>query len=397
MHVLEGIRVIEWAEAMAGPYCAMLLGDLGADVIKVERPGAGDQSRGWGPPFIASESAYFLSANRNKRSLTLNLEHPGARDILHRLLREADIFIHNQPRLESLSKRALDYDTVSGANPRLIYCAISGYGTSGPKTGLPGYDILAQGEGGVMSFTGEPEGEPMRYPIAIADITCGIYSAMGILAALIARQHSGRGQFLDMALLDAQLTWLVNIGSSYMNAGELPTRHGNAHPSIVPYQLFATSDGRHIVVAVGTEAIWTRFCQVLGIEKTLAQDERFLTNRLRIKHRDALISALQEMFLNKPAEEWLSKFRDADVPAGPIYRVDEALNSPQALSRSVIVELEHPRIGRARSISNPIHMSATPVRYHRAPPLLGEHTEAILVEIGATLADIKRLRAQGAI
>ena len=397
MHVLEGIRVIEWAEAMAGPYCAMLLGDLGADVIKVERPGAGDQSRGWGPPFIASESAYFLSANRNKRSLTLNLEHPGARDILHRLLREADIFIHNQPRLESLSKRALDYDTVSGANPRLIYCAISGYGTSGPKTGLPGYDILAQGEGGVMSFTGEPEGEPMRYPIAIADITCGIYSAMGILAALIARQHSGRGQFLDMALLDAQLTWLVNIGSSYMNAGELPTRHGNAHPSIVPYQLFATSDGRHIVVAVGTEAIWTRFCQVLGIEKTLAQDERFLTNRLRIKHRDALISALQEMFLNKPAEEWLSKFRDADVPAGPIYRVDEALNSPQALSRSVIVELEHPRIGRARSISNPIHMSATPLRYHRAPPLLGEHTEAILVEIGATLADIKRLRAQGAI
>ncbi|MBV9481991.1 MAG: CoA transferase [Acidobacteria bacterium] len=397
MHVLEGIRVIEWAEAMAGPYCAMLLGDLGADVIKVERPGAGDQSRGWGPPFIASESAYFLSANRNKRSLTLNLEHPGARDILHRLLREADIFIHNQPRLESLSKRALDYDTVSGANPRLIYCAISGYGTSGPKTGLPGYDILAQGEGGVMSFTGEPEGEPMRYPIAIADITCGIYSAMGILAALIARQHSGRGQFLDMALLDAQLTWLVNIGSSYMNAGELPTRHGNAHPSIVPYQLFATSDGRHIVVAVGTEAIWTRFCQVLGIEKTLAQDERFLTNRLRIKHRDALISALQEMFLNKPAEEWLSKFRDADVPAGPIYRVDEALNSPQALSRSVIVELEHPRIGRARSISNPIHMSATPVSYHRAPPLLGEHTEAILVEIGATLADIKRLRAQGAI
>lgn len=397
MHVLEGIRVIEWAEAMAGPYCAMLLGDLGADVIKVERPGAGDQSRGWGPPFIASESAYFLSANRNKRSLTLNLEHPGARDILHRLLREADIFIHNQPRLESLSKRALDYDTVSGANPRLIYCAISGYGTSGPKTGLPGYDILAQGEGGVMSFTGEPEGEPMRYPIAIADITCGIYSAMGILAALIARQHSGRGQFLDMALLDAQLTWLVNIGSSYMNAGELPTRHGNAHPSIVPYQLFATSDGRHIVVAVGTEAIWTRFCQVLGIEKTLAQDERFLTNRLRIKHRDALISALQEMFLNKPAEEWLSKFRDADVPAGPIYRVDEALNSPQALSRSVIVELEHPRIGRARSISNPIHMSATPLRYHRAPPLLGEHTEAILVEIGATLADIERLRAQGAI
>jgi crotonobetainyl-CoA:carnitine CoA-transferase CaiB-like acyl-CoA transferase len=397
MQVLEGVRVIEWTEAMAGPYCAMLLGDFGADVIKVERPGVGDQSRGWGPPFLGTESTYFLCANRNKRSLTLNLDDPRGLELMLRLVSGADVFIHNQPRRESLVKRGLDYGTLASANPRLIYCAISGYGSTGPNTGLPGYDILAQGEAGVMSFTGEPGGEPMRYPIAIADVTCGIYSAMGILAALLGRERSGRGQFLDMALLDSQITWLANVGSSYLNAGELPTRNGNAHPNIVPYQLFVTSDSRHIMVAVGTDAIWARFCRVLEIDDTIGHDPRFANNRLRIGNRAALIPALQEIFLKRSAEEWLAKFRAANVPAGPVYAVDEALSAPQALKRGLIVELEHPSLGIARSIANPVRMSGTPVRYHRAPPLLGEHTNAILAELTVTADELKALHAQGAV
>ena len=394
MQVLEGIRVMEWTEAMAGPHCAMLLGDFGADVIKVERPGTGDQSRGWGPPFIASESAYFLCANRNKRSLTLNLDSLQGREIMRRLVAHSDVFIHNQPRRESMLKRGLDYESVSKENPGLVYCAISGYGTTGPKTELPGYDILAQGEAGVMSFTGEPGGEPIRYPIAIADVTCGIYAAMGILAALLARERSGKGQFLDMALLDSQLTWLANIGSSYLNAGELPRRNGNAHPNIVPYQLFRTGDGHHIIVAVGTEAIWKRFCRALDMQETLTRDPRFANNRLRIENRESLIPQLQEVFSRKSAEEWLTRLRDSDVPAGPIYSVDEALKTPQALARAVIVELDHPSMGKARSIRNPIRMSGTPIRYRRPPPILGEHTNAILSELGTAPEQIRVLRAE---
>src|SRR5580704_12089768 len=236
--LLEGIRVVELSEALAGPYCAMLLGDFGADVIKVERPGSGDQSRSWGPPFIGTESAYFLATNRNKRSLTLNYDDATGLRILQQLIAAADIFICNQPSMESLKRRGLDPATLRTKHPRLIYAGISGYGFSGPKAGRRGYDILAQAEGGVMSFTGEPEGGPMRFPIAIADMTTGMYAAMGILTALYARERSGRGDFLDMALFDSQLTWLANIGSSYLNAAVLPQRWGNAHPNIVPYQLF---------------------------------------------------------------------------------------------------------------------------------------------------------------
>lgn len=299
--------------------------------------------------------------------------------------------------VSALAERALDYEALSASNPRLIYCAISGYGSTGPKAGLPGYDILAQGEAGVMSFTGDPNSEPMRYPIAIADVTCGIYSTIGILAALLARERSGKGQFLDMALLDSQLTWLANIGSSFLNAGELPARHGNAHPNIVPYQLFRTSDNRHIMVAVGTQAIWERFCQVLGIGETLARDPRFTDNRNRIANRNALIPALQEIFLGARAEKWLERFRQANVPAGPIYAVDEAVSSPQAQARQIVVEIEHPTINKVRSIANPVHLSATPVRYRHAPPLLGEHTDAILAELGVAPEDVRALHREGAL
>ena len=250
--ILDSIRVVEMTEALAGPYCAMLLGDFGADVIKVERPGTGDQSRGWGPPFAGGESAYFLAANRNKRSITLDYNHPRGAEALQKLIASADVLIVNQPSLASLQKRGIDPESLTAKYPRLIYCGITGYGFSGPRVGMPGYDIIAQAEAGVMSFTGEADGGPLRYPIAIADMTCGMYAAMGILAALYAREKTGRGQFIDMALFDSQLTWLANAGSSYLNAGVSPGRWGNAHPSIVPYEAFRGGDGKYFVVGVGT-------------------------------------------------------------------------------------------------------------------------------------------------
>ena len=378
MHsILDSVRVIELAEALAGPYCAMLLGDFGADVIKIERPKTGDQSRGWGPPFIAGESAYFLAANRNKRSITLDYNDPRDTQILQRLLAAADVFITNQPSLDSLRKRGIDPQTLSAKYPRLIQCSITGYGFSGPKAQLPGYDILAQAESGLMSFTGEPDGGPMRYPIAIADMTCGMYAAMGILAALFAREKTGRGQFLDMALFDSQLTWLANVGSSYLNAETLPRRWGNAHPNIVPYQVFRGKDAKYFVVGVGTEALWKKFAALLN-DPALGSDPRFLTNALRIQNREALISLLQEKFSAEPATHWLKKFADASVPAAPINDVPEALSDAQTLARGLIVQIEHPALGEARSIANPIKFSDTPVSYRLPPPLLGEHTAEIL-------------------
>lgn len=394
---LDQVRVVEWTEALAGPYCGMLLGDLGAEVIKVERPGKGDQSRGWGPPFVGSESTYFLSANRNKRSLTLNLNHPRGVEIFRDLIARADVFVHNQPRRESLVKRGIDYESVSAVNPRLIYCAISGYGWNGPKAGLPGYDILAQGEAGIMSITGEPGETPMRYPIAIADVTCGIYAAMGILAALLVRERVGKGQFLDLSLFDSQLSWLVNVGSAYLNAQESPKRYGNAHPNIVPYQLFQASDGRHLMVAIGTDALWTRFCRVLVMEENIGRDPRFADNRLRTKNRAELIPALEKIFRSRPAPEWLARFREAEIPAGAVNTVEEALQDPQTMARRAIVEIEHPLIGVARSIANPIKMSATPVLYRYPPPLLGEHNAAILDELGISNDEIARLQREGVI
>jgi glutaryl-CoA transferase len=397
MQALDGVRVVEWTEAMAGPYAAMLLGDLGADVIKVERRGTGDQSRTWGPPFAGTESTYFLSANRNKRSLTLDLNSVQGLEILKRLLGRADVFLHNQPGQESVTKRGLDYATLAKANPRLIYCAISGYGVDGPDAGRPGYDILAQGEAGVMSFTGEPDGEPVRYPVPIADISCGIFSAMGILAGLLARARTGSGQMLDMSLLDSQVSWLSSVGSSYLNAGVEPSRLGNAHPSIVPYQLFSTSDARHIIVAVGTEALWGRFCGVLGIAEAIGRDARFASNQLRITNREELIPSLESILKRGTAEDWLGKFRAAEIPAGAIRSVPEALNDPQMVARRVVVEIEHPGIGRARSIANPMRMSGTPVSYRLPPPLLGEHTDGILAEVGLSAEEISKARASGAV
>ena len=378
--VLDGVRVVELSEALAGPYCAMLLGDLGADVIKVERNAGGDQSRSWGPPFVGTESAYYLATNRNKRSITLNYDHPLGKEILQRLLATADVFICNQPSLRSLERRSLDPHTLRARHPRLIYCAISGYGLSGPNTERPGYDILAQAEAGVMSFTGEPGGGPVRFPIAIADMTTGMYSAMGILAALFARERNGRGDYLDMALFDSQLTWLVNIGSNYLNAGVSPVRWGNAHPSIVPYQLFRGSDARLFVVGVGTQQQWLRLAGLLGVEE-LGADPRFASNPMRIKNRDHLIPVLQQRFETQPSDTWLMQLKAADIPAAAIQTVGEALNDPQTLARSLVVEIEHPTLKLARSIANPIRYAERPVTYRLPPPLLGEHTRQILRQL----------------
>src|ERR1700678_2291010 len=378
MSVLNSIRVVELTEALAGPYCAMMLGDFGADVIKVERRQTGDQSRSWGPPFVGSQSAYFLATNRNKRSLSLDYDQPLGAEILHRLLATADGFLINQRNVPSMRRRGLDAETICARYPRLIFCAISGYGPSGPRSGLAGYDIIAQAQAGIMSFTGEPEGEPVRYPIAIADMACGLYSTIGILAALLAREKTGVGQALDMALFDSQGNLVLNAGSSYLNAGESPQRWGNAHPSIVPYQIFRGGDGRHFVAAVGTDALWLRFLRVIDATETLGADPRFRTNASRTEHRLALIPELSTIFDKARAREWLIRLSAEDIRASAIQTVGEAVNDPQALARGLIVEIKHPTLDVVRSISTPVRLSSTPVLYRLPPPLLGEHNVEIL-------------------
>jgi crotonobetainyl-CoA:carnitine CoA-transferase CaiB-like acyl-CoA transferase len=290
----------------------------------------------------------------------------------------------------------MDYESLSAKHPRLICCSITGYGFTGPKAGRPGYDILAQAEAGVMSFTGESGGGPMRYPIAIADMTCGMYSAMGILAALLAREKTGRGQFLDMALFDSQLTWLANVGSSYLNAGVSPTRWGNAHPNIVPYEVYRGSDDRYFVVGIGTEALWKRFVQALEIQDDIGRDERFQTNALRIKNREILVPLLQTLFQQTSARTWLGKLAAADIPAAPINTVPEALNDAQTRARGLIVQIEHPALGAAKSVANPIRFSETPVNYRLPPPLLGEHTAELLESLGYTAEEAKSMAAESA-
>ena len=375
--------MVELTEALAGPYCAMLLGDLGADVVKVERPAVGDHSRTWGPPFIGTESAYFLATNRNKRSIAVDYDDPVGREILSRLLANADVFLCNQPSRDSLSRRGIDAATLRAKYPRLIYCSITGYGFTGPKAGLPGYDILAQAEAGVMSFTGESESGPLRFPVAIADLTTGMYAAMGILGALFARERNGgKGDFLDMALFDSQLSWLANVGSSYLNAGISPKKWGNAHANIVPYQTFRDSDGRPFVVGIGSQPAWQRLLKLLNAEKVLGEDSRFKDNAARVQNREQLIPFLQTQFDTRPSAIWLELFSKADIPAAPIHTVGEALSDPQCQARSLIIEMEHPALQKVRSIANPIRYQQQCITYRLPPPLLGEHSHEILAELG---------------
>ena len=395
--VLENITVIDLTQAMAGPYCTMLLGDMGAEVIKIERPGKGDQSRGWGPPFVEGESAYFLSVNRNKKSLTLNIRAPQGREILHRLVEKADVFICNIPRQDSRRRAGVDEATLRRLNPRLVYCSITGYGTTGPWAERPGYDMVAQGEAGLMSLTGDkdPNGEPYRYPIPIADITAGLYATIGILGALYTRQRTGQGQSIDISLLEGQTAWTSIIASSYLNAGHQTPRLGNEHPTIVPYQVFPAQD-KYIIVAVGTEKLWAAFCRALERED-LQNDPRFRTNADRIAHRAEITALLNEHFQTQPADYWLERLHAAGIPGGPINRIPEALAHPQHRARNFIVQLEHPLIGVVKSLGNPVNLSDTPVRYRLHPPLLGEHTGQILTGLHYTPAQIEQLRREGVV
>ncbi len=387
---LENIRVLEITEALAGPYCSMMLGDLGADVIKIERPGVGDQSRHWGPPFLQGESAYFLSVNRNKRSLELDIKVPEDLAVLHQLVARSDVFITNIPRMTSLKNARIDPDTLRQINPRLIYAAISGYGHSGPKASRGGYDIIAQGEAGLMALTGEPEGAPSRFPTPMADISAGIYTVMGIQAALYARdtRDPAVGQFIDVSLFDAQTTWLANIGGSYFANGERPARLGNVHPTVCPYQPLRARD-KVITVAVGTERLWERFCGVLGVADTLMVDPRFATNPQRNQHRDELIALLEEIMGTRDADEWLDDFVDNDIPSGPINFPDQTLTDEHLVARGMIVELEHPSLGAIKSIGNPIMMPGNGPTYRRHPPRLGEHNAEIRAELDADSTSAK--------
>jgi len=378
---LDNLLVLEMSEALAGPYCAMMLGDLGADVIKIERPKIGDQSRQWGPPFLEGESAYFLSVNRNKRSLALDIKNSADLGVMHRLVTRADVFITNNPRMESLRRAQIDPDTLRAMNPQLIYVAISGYGHTGPKANRGGYDIIAQGEAGLMALTGNPEDGPMRFPTPMADITAGLYALVGTLSALRVRDQSGKGQSIDVALVDSQVTWLANIGGSYLATGQRPKKIGNLHPTITPYQPVRCKD-KHIIIAVGTEPLWQRFCRVLGIEDTLMRDPRFVANVERNKHRIELISILEGILMTRDAEEWIEQFVANEIPAGPINFPDETLCDPHLKARGMIVELAHPLAGLVKSIGNPVHMSNTPPTYRRYPPRLGEHNTEILEWLG---------------
>jgi formyl-CoA transferase len=389
---LKGIRVIDQTQALAGPFCTMMLGDMGADVIKIERPGIGDQSRHWAPPYVGDQSAYYLGANRNKRSIALDIQHSDGRALIHQMIRTADVFITNLATHDALLKYGLDPDTLRTINPRLIYTSISGYGRTGPRAGQPGYDMVAQAESGTVALTGEPDGIPMRFPTALADMTCGVYTVIGILTALYTRTQSGTGQFLDMSLQEGQITWLQNAAGAYFATGEEPARQGNRHPQVVPYEAVQGQEGDWFILGVGSDNVWRAFCHFIQRDDLL-QDARFTTNTLRVTHYADLLPIIREIIRQKPTETWLRELRAVGVPCGRINTVSQALNDPHLLERGMIVELEHPVLGIVKSIASPIHLSETPLVYHRHPPMLGEHTDEILAELGRSAAQIEALRA----
>jgi formyl-CoA transferase/CoA:oxalate CoA-transferase len=394
--ILSGIKVVDFTQALAGPYCTQLLADFGADVVKVERPGSGDQSRGWGPPFLGGESAYFLGTNRNKRSIALELGTDAARPVLERLVRNADVLVQNIPRASSRRKLGIDADQVMAVNPALIWVSISGFGMSGPEAEKPGYDVIAQAMSGTMALTGEPGSDPMRFPTPMADITSALYAVISTLAALYERKESGQGQVVDMALLDGQVTWLANVASSYLATGKPPTKRGNAHPNIAPYQPFSAADGR-LILAVGTERLWERFTAMLPEGAALAEDERFRTNADRVANREALETEINRRLAENSVTAWIEKFAEKGIPAGPILSPQEALEHPQLLARDMVVRVSHPSAGDVRSLGNPMKLSRTPTVDPAPAPRLGEHSAAILTELGFSDSERKELEDNGVV
>ena len=399
---LSHIRVLDLSRVLAGPWAGQNLADLGAEVIKVERPNVGDDSRAFGPPWVkdragrdTKDSAYFTSANRGKKSITVNISSPAGQAIVRELARASDVLIENY-KFGDLARYGLGYDDLKTLNPRLIYCSITGFGQTGPYRERPGYDFMIQGMGGMMSVTGEPGGEPMRAGVPVADIIAGMYASIAICAALAHRADSGKGQHLDLALLDAQIALLAYQNTNYFATGTPPGRIGNLHPNIVPYQPFRTSDGE-VIIACGNDNLYRKFCEAAGCPE-LAGDARFATNGKRVENRVALTRLLQEIFARRPTREWLELLVAAGVPNGPINDVAQVFEEPQVRARGVRVELEHTVAGKLLSVASPMRFSGTPVEHKLAPPLLGEHTEEILRErLGRSAAQIAALRAEGAI
>lgn len=385
MGPLEGLRVLDISRALAGPFCAMMLGDMGADVIKVEQPGRGDESRNWGPPFVGEpyetypgESTYYMAINRSKRGITVNLKSSDGQEIIKRLVGVSDVLVENF-RTGSLERMGLGYEDLRVLNPRLIFCSISGYGRTGPYAERPGYDFVLQAEGGVMGVTGPVAGPPYRVGISIIDITTGMFASTAILAALRSREQNGDGQLIDISLLDTSAALLTNVASNYLAGGIEPRRMGNAHFNIAPYEVFRARD-RWFTLGAANSRQWEMLCEVVGLPE-LKDDPRFITNHDRVAHREVLAEKLNEAFSNQDANEWVTKLQEAGIPSGPINSIEEVYNHPQDAARNLKVEIEHPTAGTINLPGSPYKFSQTPIDLLRHPPLLGEHNEEVLIEL----------------
>ena len=385
LKLLDGIRVLDLSRVLAGPWSGQILADYGADVIKVERPGGGDDTRTWGPPWWGDPadrmSAYYLSANRGKRSIAIDIAHDEGANLVRQLAAEADVVLENY-KVGQLTKYGLDYASLSKLNPRVVYCSVTGYGQTGPMATAAGYDFAIQATGGLMSVTGEKEGTPGSQPqkvgVAVADLFTGVYATTAILAALIERGRTGKGRHIDAALLDVQVAMLANQASNHLVGGIIPQRMGNAHLNVVPYQVFTTQDG-HIVLAVGNDGQFARFCTAAGYSEWAA-DERFATNPARVANRTVLIPLLRQATVMKTTAEWISTLESLAVPCGPINRLPEVFDDPQVVARGLRIDVPHPAFGSVPLVACPIRLSATPVQYRSAPPMLGEHTAEVLAE-----------------
>jgi len=401
MGALSHIRVLDLSRVLAAPWATQILGDLGAEVIKIEKPGEGDETRHFGPPFISAadgtpgDATYFLAANRNKKSVTIDFAHPDGAALVKRLARRAHVVVENF-KTGALAKYGLDYESLQQENPALIYCSLTGFGHDGPKKDKAGYDYLIQGMGGLMSITGQPDGapgaEPMKVGVAVSDLVTGLYATIAIQAALLHQARTGEGQSIDMALFDCQVAGLANQAANYLVGGMLPTRMGNAHPNIVPYQVFAASDG-HLILAVANDRQFANFVRAAGLEQ-LAADARFTTNAQRVAHRALLVDLLTPVLAKRSMADWIATLEAANVPCGPINRLDQVFADPQAIARGLTVTMDHSAKGPMDLVASPLRLSRTPPEYRSAPPLLGEHTDEILNGVLAIQADeIARLRA----